>query len=261
MNVTDIGLLGIGRLGEALACSALALPDLRRLHVTQRGAERVARLQTSDGRVQAVDPTSMLQTCDILLVALRPDAARSVLGALHFETRHHIVSAMAEIGLGELRALTHGAGSASRVLAMPSVALGGQLLPLFPRTAAAEHLFGERNRFLDVASEAELMTYWAITGLLSAVMVTGQVAEGWLMRAGASPEDATAYARTVYSDVLTATAQGFTVGMNHVSTPGGLNEMMLDRLLAVGFGQEIEAGLQAIHDRLMARLSDAPDQA
>lgn len=254
MNVTDIGIFGIGRLGEALARAALDLPGLRAVHVTHRSADRVARLQAADGRVMPGDPAAILLACDIILVALRPDDARRLLGALQFEGRHHIISAMAEIGLDELRDLTRGAGSAARVLAMPSVADGGQLLPLFPHTAAAEHLFGARNQFLPVGSEAELMTFWAITGLLSAAMMTGQVAEGWLVRAGANPCDATAYARAIYSDVLAATAPGFAAGMDHVSTPGGLNEMMRGRLLAAGFDHEIEAGLQAIHDRLMARL-------
>lgn len=254
MNLTDIGILGIGRLGEALAGAMLALPGLRALHVTRRSADRVARLQVADGRVRPGAPAQIVQACDIILVSLRPDEARRVLGAVPFQPRHHIVSAMAEVGLEELRALTRGAGSAARVLAMPSVATGGQLLPLFPRTAAAEHLFGGRNRLLPVGSEPELMTFWAITGLLSAVMMTGHIAEGWLVRAGASPEDATAYARSVYSDVLAATAPGFAAGMDHVSTPGGLNEMMRGRLLAAGFDHEIEAGLQAIHHRLMARL-------
>lgn len=254
MNVTDIGILGIGRLGEALARAALTLPDLRALHVTRRSAGRVAALQAADGRVRPAEPGQILRDCDIIVVTLRPDDARRVLGGLTFGPRHHVVSAMAEIGLDELQALTRGAGSAARVLAMPSVAQGGQLLPLFPRTAAAEHLFGRRNQFLTVGSEAELMTFWAITGLLSAVMMTGHVAEGWLVRAGAAPQDATAYARAIYSDVLTATAPGFAAGMDHVSTPGGLNVMMRDRLLAAGFEQEIEAGLEAIHRRLTARL-------
>ncbi|WP_209424709.1 NAD(P)-binding domain-containing protein [Pararhodobacter sp. SW119] len=255
MNTTTIGILGIGRLGEAVATAALALPDLRALHVTRRSADRVARLQSADTRVHPADPADIARDCDILIVALRPIDARAVLSALRLEPRHHVISLMAEIGLDELRALTAGAASACRLLAMPSVAAGGQILPLYPQTEAADHVFGARNDLLALESEAELMTLWSITGLLSAVLTVGHVAEGWLRDHGVAPDRATAYTRTLYTDIHAATAPGFDAGLDHVSTPGGLNLMVRERLLQTGIEPALEAGLDDVHRRLLAGMA------
>lgn len=261
MDTTSIGIIGIGRLGEALGRAALALPGTGALHVSRRSAPRVARLQAADPRVLPSDPEVILQACEIVVLALRPDDARAALARLRFEPRHHVISAMAEIGLEELRDLTRGAASTCRILAMPSVADGGQLLPRYPRTDAADHLFGNRNRFLEVGSETELMTYWAITGLLSSAMMVGHVAEAWLVRAGIDRNGATAYTRAIYSDVHAAAADGFASGMDHVSTPGGLNVMMRERLQAAGFDTTLEDGLEAIHRRLLDRMARPAPQA
>jgi pyrroline-5-carboxylate reductase len=159
---------------------------------------------------------------------------------------------MAEIGLGEIRALTNGAGGVCRVLAMPSVADGGQLLPVYPAAPAADRVFGERNTLLPVASESQLLTFWAITGLLSTVMTVGDVAARWLEQSGIERAQASAYTRTLFSDVHAATAAGFAAGLDHVSTPGGLNVMMRERLLEAGIEDVLRDGLDRIRERLSA---------
>lgn len=247
-----VGILGIGRLGEAIAQAALALPDQGDVLVTERGAVRVARLRAQDGRVKPCAPQQILDGSDIVVIALRPDAARTLLPTLRFDRRHRVISLMAEIDTETLHGLTAGAGSVSRLLAMPSVAEHGQLLPVFPLDEANRYLFGERNRLLPVENEAQLMTYWAITGLLSSVMTIGHVAESWLVEAGIERAAATAYTRTLFTDVHAASAEGLEAGLDHVSTPGGLNVMMRDRLLQAGIETELRQGLDSIRDRLIA---------
>jgi pyrroline-5-carboxylate reductase len=254
MSGPRIGIIGIGRLGEAIASAVLALPGPGAVPVSRRNAGRVEALCRQDPRVRADEPAAIVASCDVVIVALRPDAARQLLPSLAFEPRHTVISTMAEIGLDALRGLAPGAGGHSRLLAMPSVAQGGQLLPVYPASAAVEELFGGRNTLLPVETEAQLMTLWAITGLLSTVMTVGDVAARWLEEAGIARAQATAYTRTLFSDVHAATEPGFTAGLDHVSTPGGLNVMMRQRLLEAGIDTEIRGGLDAIRDRLEAAL-------
>lgn len=255
MTVRAAGILGVGRLGEALARALLALPDLETLYVTTRSAERVARLQLVDSRVEPCEPAEMLRLCDYVAVALGPDSARELLSTLTFEPRHHIVSVMAEIPLAELQALTAGSASASRVLALPSVADGGQPLPVYPSSTGVEDLFGSRNSLIVAGSEDELLTYWSITGLLSSVLTVGAVAARWLEDAGIEKKSAEAYARILFAEVHGLTADGFDPGLQHVSTPGGLNVMMRERLQRAGLERVLNDGLDEINRRLMKNIA------
>lgn len=251
------GIFGIGRLGEALAGAVLSRPGQERLYVTKRGAERVERLCASDARVMPREPEEILRACDTVVIAMRPAAARSLLASLSFEPRHRVISVMAEIGLEELRRLTAGAGSASRLLALPSVAQGGQPLPVYPASDAVSRLFGEGNDLMPAGSERELMALWAITGLLSSVLKIGDIAARWLENAGIETSQAEAYARTMFSEVLDLTEAGFEQGLHEVSTPGGLNMMASEYLLRAGLARHIDGGLDLIHQRLMKTIDGA----
>lgn len=244
------GILGIGRLGEALAGAILALPDQEKLLVGRRSAARVTRLTTADSRVFSADVDEIVQNCDHLIIALRPGDARELLPKLRFAPRHQIISLMAEIGLDELRNLTAGAGSVCRLLALPSVTQGGQLLPCYPVTPVAAHLFGRRNQLIEAANEDELMIFWTITGLLSSVMAMGDAAARWLQSAGIRHDIAEAYARGLFSEVHGLAGQGFSEGLDEVSTPNGLNMMMREKMSEVGMDASIAAGLDEIHQRL-----------
>lgn len=258
MNKPAIGVVGVGRLGEALARAMLALPDQETLFVTRRSAERVTRLCDSDARVRPCEPEALLQACDYVVVALGPDSARELLVTLTFESRHHVISVMAEIPLAELTQLTEGAGSACRALALPSVVHGGQPLPVYPVTPAVEYLFGRTNDLIATGSEQELLTFWSITGLLSSVLTIGEVAAKWLENAGIDKQRAEAYARVLFSEVHGLTADGFAEGLQHVSTPGGLNVMMLERLQQTGLEQQLSDGLDRISQRLLKRAEGLP---
>lgn len=201
MTDTTIGIFGIGRLGEAVSTAILSIPNQKSLFVSRRNVERVARLVQYDPRVQPCDPEEIMRACDYIIITLCPDDARELLLSLKFEARHQVVSVMAEIGLAELRELTKGAGSICRILVLPSVTKGGQLLPVYPSTDAAEKIFGNANELMPVESEIELMTFWSITSLLSSVMTIGDVASQWLELSGIDRLKATAYTRTLYSDV------------------------------------------------------------
>ncbi len=250
MTKPAVGLVGVGRIGEAIASALLSDAALTALYLTPRSSGRVAGLAAQDARVRVAEPHVILQQCDMVVIALGAADARQVLPALAFESRHQVVSLMAEIGVSELDSLTPGAGHRCRLLALPSVAVGGQTLPVYPESPAAEALFGGRNRLLAAETEEQLVAYWSVTALLSSLIMAGEVAADWLESAGIEAPAAQAYARTLFEDVDRALASGFAAAVRGVSTPGGLNVMMRQRLLDADVSGEIGRGLDQVFRRL-----------
>jgi len=251
MAGTAIGILGLGRMGEAIARAALLNADQTEVYVTRRNAVRAGKLAKADPRIVVTDAENITMSCDYIVVALGPSVAQKLLPSLNFAPRHQIVSVMAEIALNDLHTLALGAGSISRVLTLPSVASGGQLLPCFRMNDAARYLFAEKNEIYAVDNEQDLMKIWSVTGMISATMTVGDVASRWLEDAGIEPKFAQAYARTLFSEAYAATELGFDAGMEHVSTPNGLNAMVRERLQRAGIETQFHENLDLIHRRLL----------
>ena len=247
------GIIGVGRLGAAVAAALLADPARRRLLVTPRNQARVQTLKQGDDRVVVAEPAGLVRACDLILIALGPGAARQVLPQLSFAPRHDVISLMAEIGLDELKGLVKGAGNVSRLLALPSVAHGRQTLPVYPSTPAVKQLFGADHDLVELTGESDLTAYWSITGLLSSVMMMGEVAAAWMTRRGIPGPLAHSYAASLLHDVSHAVSDGLLNGTNAVSTPGGLNVMARRNLEATGFASRVGVEL----DRIYARLDKA----
>lgn len=258
MAEITVGILGIGRLGEALAKAVLARPGVCSLYVSRRNQARVEKLIEYDRRVQPADPQQMIADCDHLLIALRTDTARSLLPTLQFQARHQVISVMAEIGHTELLTLTQGAGSACRLLAMPAISGGKQTLPIYPFSPSAELLFGQTNNLLLTSSEQDLLSLWSITGLLSAAMMVGEVAVDWLIDSGIDPKQANSYARVIFSEVYAATEDGIASGIEHVSTPGGLNATAYLQLKQAGCDKYLRTSLEHIASRLFSGNKNHP---
>lgn len=247
-----VGILGVGRMGEAVASALLSDADLTALYLTPRNSGRVARLVARDTRVKVAESQAVLRHCDVVVIALGAPAARQILSGLEFESRHQIVSLIAEMRLSQLATLTPAAGQRCRLLVLPSVVAGGQTIPFYPRIPAVESLFGALNRLLAVETEEQLIAYWSITALLSSIIMIGEVAAEWLENAGIEAPVAEIYSKTLFEDVERALRAGFGSAVQSVSTPGGLNVMLRQRLKDADIAAEIGRGLDQVYGRLKA---------
>ena len=250
MTERAVGIVGVGRLGAAVAAALLSDAGLPALYVTPRNSARVARLVARDARVKVAEPEAVLRHCDVVVMALGAGDARQLLAGLAFERRHQIVSLMAEMALSELQSLTAAAGHRCRLLALPSVAIGGQTLPVYPKIPAVEALFGRMNTLLAVETEEQLVALWSVTALLSSIIMVGEVAAEWLEDSGVEATTAQTYAGVLFENVGRALSGGFEAAVRNVSTPGGLNVMMRRRLKRAGVSAEIGRGLDEVYRRL-----------
>jgi len=258
MKTNQVGIIGIGRLGECVAKALLRhFSGLETLYVTERNTGRVSALQQNDHRVRPVPTQEILDRCDILFLTLPTSAARTELPILKFEPRHYVVSALAEIPLNELRDLVGSVENMlSRALLLPSIENGGQEILVYPSNPGADSTIRTFNTLLVAENEDQFLTIWATTGVISAAMLTGLVTARWLQSKGIPKQISDRYARQLYALSYDLSANGFDEAIRHVSTPGGLNEASLKTMRHHRFDDY----LNEILDRIDARLKTSIEE-
>ena len=237
-------------MGEAIAKALIRTEVCARLHVTARSEARVARLLGQSSKVSVCDAAALVESSSIVIVALRPDDARDLLPGLPFAPTHHVISVMAAIRCAELTKMTGPVASSCRMITLPSVAGGGQTIPVFPHSDAAQALFGESNKLFDTGSEERLLAFWAVTGLLSSTLTVGKAGADWLAGQGIDRRAGDAYAAALFNEVHALLGEGFQNGLDEVSTPGGLNATVRQNLEDKGFTEVLNANLDSLYERL-----------
>lgn len=257
MEIKNIGIIGVGSLGESLALAVLRQSEFSRLFITNRNRQRAERLQKSDTRVCIEELASILSACDIIIVALGTDVAKRLLPTLRFEKRHHVINVMAEISQHEMGQLTgNHCGVLCRLLVLPSVSARSQTLPVFPDCSTVESLFGSKNVVQAIKSEEEFLSILAATGAISSIMLLGKVTAEWLHDQGLEKTTTDAYVRDLYAEVHHVLENGFDGGVAHVATPGGLNQQFLTKLKNEGVDHVYKESLNDISARLKQQLSE-----
>src|SRR6266702_532682 len=82
-------------------------PSVGRITVSPRNAQVAAGLASRFANVQ-VAPTNqaVLDACDVVVLAVRPQVASDVLSVLRFRADHHVVSVIATLPLEYIRSVT-----------------------------------------------------------------------------------------------------------------------------------------------------------
>lgn len=255
-----LGFVGVGAIAEALITGMCAageqrgtfLLSPRNADIAQRLAERFSLVEV------ASDNQAVVDSSDIVFLAVRPQVAADVLGALEFRADQHIVSLIATFDLARLRTLVAPASAISRVAPLPGVArrLGPLLLhPPLPRIAA---LLEGLGHLIQLETESDLDAFWATTGLMGSYFGFMDAVAGWLTRQNLPQAQVRPFVAAMFEALaVTAARERPTVGFDQLiadhSTPGGLNEQAYRELKAAGWTQLISQALDLLHARMRGR--------
>lgn len=230
----DYGVIGVGALAEAIVTGlSEGRPDAPRILLSPRGRERSARLAATYATVTAADDNqAVVDGASTILLCVRPQDAREVVGSLEFTSDHRIVSVMGAPALDGLAELVAPAADIVRALPNPAVGTRQGVTPLHPGGTPADELFDllggamvlEEERLLDAAGTASSTVATHISYLVTVSQ--------WLTDQGVASDVAQRYVASIFAGVgaeLRGVSDIAPLVASH-ATKGGSNER-LERLM------------------------------
>lgn len=254
-----IGFIGTGAITEAVVtglCEAGSpgLPILLSPRSAERSrllSERYATVEVAGSNQQVID------RCELVFLAVRPQDAGAVLDALSFRSDLRIASFIATISSGQIRRQVAPASLIGRVAPIPPVARGDGAIAMCPPNRELAELLDPIATVVEVSDESQLDAFFSASALMAPYFELLESVSGWLRAQGVDAAQADRYTGALFRGIAQESTrpagEGFAALVAEHSTRAGINEQMRRELLASGFYDRIRAGLDLIQARMQGR--------
>ena len=250
-----IGFVGTGTITahivRGLKASALAgWPVV----LSPRNAGVARALAELPGVTVAEGNQQVLDAADLVVLAVRPQVAETVIRALTFDPETPVISLIAATPITRLQDWS-GARHICRAIPLPFVERQSGVTPVHPALPLALRLFGALGQALPVAESAAFDAYAAGSALMGTWFGIAETACNWLQAQGIPGPDADTYLRALFADLgdsLRHSPDALDRLRAAHSTKGGLNEQLHQVFQAAGGGAALETGLNAVLARVRA---------
>jgi pyrroline-5-carboxylate reductase len=176
----------------------------------------------------AADNQAVIDGVDMVILAVRPQVAESVLQGLQFREEQDVVSLIAATPASRITDWT-GATRVCRAIPLPFVEDRRDVTPIFPPHPAAMQLFDVLGRALPVRDQADFDIYAALSALMETYFAVVGTAAGWASGQGLPERDARLYLSGLFQNlgiILNNSQRTLPELRADHSTPGGLNEQV-----------------------------------
>jgi pyrroline-5-carboxylate reductase len=253
-----LGFIGTGSLTAAIVTGLKAFADNPSpIVVSPRNESTAARLASrfADVRV-AADNQAVLDECDTVMLAVRPQIARDVLSLLRFRPDHHVISLIATVSREDIAALTAPGGHVVKALPMPMIAHGLGATIIYPPDRKAAALFGTVGNAIEVESAAEFDAMSVTTATFASYFKYLDTIHAWLKQHGVPEARARDYVASLFRALGDAPINQPAVAFMHMAeeeyaTRGGLNEQVLRELTSRGVFEALRESMDGIHRRIV----------
>jgi len=249
----DLGIVGVGAIAEAIVtglCEAEDTPTS--IHLSPRSAGRASRLAARYPSVQVAESNpTVVDRADVVLLCMRPQDARAALPNLPFRPEQAVISVMAGVRMGALRALVAPAEDLVRAIPLPAVARRSGLTAIHPEHELARAIFDALGGAIAVDDEGMLDALSASTATIAAHLAYLDTISRWLAARGIPPADATRYVAAVFGALSGTEPDDFRTLADEYATAGGINEQFLAALRRAGTFEIVEGLLDDVVDRLV----------
>jgi len=241
------GLNSLGNGGHAIVLSP------RNSAVAADLAHRFPLVSIASSNQQVVDE------CETVVIAVRPQIAESVLTELRFRGGHNLISLVSGYSVAKLSRLLAPATKVTRAVPLPSTARRRSPTAIYPENSGAVELFGLLGAAFAVDTEREFDAFCTATATMATYFAFADGAASWLARNGIAETQARDYVARLLAALadtaMEAPERSFQELAADHATRGGINEQVLTHLTASGVFESFSEAL----DGVMRRVTKSDD--
>jgi pyrroline-5-carboxylate reductase len=253
-----LGFLGTGAITSAMVTGLNAEgaePHL--IRVSPRNAVVAGELA---GRYPQVSVASSNQDvvdgCDVVVIAVRPQIAAAVLPELRFRADHNIISLVSGFSVRKLAGLVAPAARITRAVPLPSTAKRRCPTAICPPDAVAAELFGSLGTAFAVDSEREFDAFCTATATMAAYFAFAGTVSSWLSRHGIAEAKARDYTAQILCGLALTSVERPGLSFQSLAadhaTKGGTNQQVLTHLMEHGVFETFSEALDGVMRRVTA---------
>lgn len=251
-----IGFIGTGTITSAIVSGLNAVDSTTfTFLLSPRNAGVGAALASAfDNVTVAVSNQAVLDGCDNVMLAVRPQVAVDVIESLHFRPDHHVISLMALISLERVHALVAPATRVVRAIPLPMVATRSGVTVLYPDDSTARAIFNQLGSTIALDSSEHFNAFSAATATMAPYFAFAGEITDWLTRRGVPSTTARSYVDRMFHGLATVaanpSAEPFPTLARKFATAGGINEQVLAHLTQVGALKAVSDALDGVLNRM-----------
>lgn len=256
-DLGTVGLIGVGTIATAMV-EGLVGGDggPSRVILSPRGARNAAELSARHERVEvAASNREVASGADVVVLSMLPDQLHDAVHDLRLHDGQVVISVLAGVSLAELRDALDTDLPIVRTIPLPPVARRGAVTVMTPAPSVVTQLFDLLGGCLEVADEAQLSVFSAMTGCFTGLLEYVATLSRWAGSRGVSPADAERFIRDAVAGLAPALRDRET-SMDQLirshETPGGLNEQLRHEF----FDQGTVGSLESALDHLLRRVTE-----
>ena len=251
-----LGILGTGTIAAAIVRGLRSTGDTTSIFLSPRNAATATALAAQfPGVTVCGSNQEVVDRCDTVLLAVRPQVARSVLAALRFRPDHQILSVIAIFSLDRLSGLVSPAHRITRAVPLPSAADRQSPTAIYPAHEDALSFFRLLGPAFAVDTEEQINAIGTVSSIVASYFAFADGAASWLARYGIPESAAREYVARMLPSLAEEVAETPSLSFRSLArqhaTPGGLNEQLLRYLDEQGVFETLSEALDGVMQRVI----------
>ena len=252
-----LGFIGTGAITDAMVRGLLAHPTaVPHVMVSLRNAEISATLAADYPAVLVASDNQMIvDGCDTVVLAIRPQIAEEVIRPLRFRDGQRVISVVAATARPALLEWISADVHLTQAIPLPFVARRKGVTAVYPPDQTTAAIFNVLGNAVECDTREEYDLLAAASALMATYFGLMQRTTDWLADKGLPEEKARAYLAPLFAELSeTAVAAGPDVAFIELShefaTKGGLNEQVFRHFEEGGGSDALARALDRVYRRI-----------
>jgi pyrroline-5-carboxylate reductase len=198
----------------------------------------------------------VLDGSEVVVLAIRPQIAPNVISELRFRRDHRVISIVSGLSIRRVSALVSPAAQVTRAVPLPSVASRRGPTAIYPPDRMVATLFATLGTAFEVEREEEFDALCTATATIASYFAFADSIASWLAGQGVPPVKARDYIAQIFwglgNIAVDAPERSLLSLAGDHATPGGINQQVLNHLVAHGVFATVSDGLDSVMQRIVS---------